>query len=209
MYESVRHITPVIYRKVVKEFKEKFSELSNPNVIYVVDLVSCSNKWFMRLTYPELTLRFEPILLIGRIIHEGLTKFLEEEGYVREYEVSARFTVDSKEYLVKGRVDAYNPDEGVVVEIKSTRRFHGSPLEHHVMQLRIYMELLDADRGVIVYLSPHAIVEYAVERSECYVEKYVEETVKNTTHPRWTWECDVCLFNKLCGYYRRSGEVKL
>lgn len=205
MHEPVVHVTPIIYRRVVEEFRGRLNELSNPNVIYVTDLVSCSNKWFMRLTYPELTLRFEPVLLIGRVIHEGLTRILEEEGYVKEYEVSAKFTVDSKEYLVKGRVDAYNPKDRVVVEIKSTRMFRGSPLEHHVLQLRIYMELLGADRGILVYLSPNAIVEYAVERSEIFVEKYVEETVRNTVHPRWVWECNKCLFNKLCGYYRRSG----
>ncbi|MEM0380948.1 MAG: PD-(D/E)XK nuclease family protein, partial [Desulfurococcaceae archaeon] len=177
MYDSIGYILPLIYEDDIREFNEKLNELRDPSVIYVSDLVVCTHKWHLRRRYPELTFRFEPQLVIGKIIHKGLAELLKNRNFEIEFSLNREVYVNSRKYVLKGRVDAYNRDENVIVEFKYSKLFREKPLEHHVMQLQLYMNMLDADKGVLVYLTPNAMFEFSYSRLDYNIENHVEELI--------------------------------
>ncbi|MEM4696072.1 MAG: CRISPR-associated protein Cas4 [Desulfurococcaceae archaeon] len=200
MYDSIGYILPLIYEDDIREFNEKLNELRDPSVIYVSDLVVCTHKWHLRRRYPELTFRFEPQLVIGKIIHKGLAELLKNRNFEIEFSLNREVYVNSRKYVLKGRVDAYNRDENVIVEFKYSKLFREKPLEHHVMQLQLYMNMLDADKGVLVYLTPNAMFEFSYSRLDYNIENHVEELIKDNYRPRWNWECRLCIFRKICSF---------
>lgn len=200
MPSSASYVLPLIYGEDVKEFNEKLVELRDPSVIYVSDLVVCTHKWHLRRQYPELTFRFEPQLVIGKVVHRGLAEFLKNKSFETEFSIEREIYVDSRKYVLKGRVDAYSRGENVIVEFKYSKLFREKPLEHHVMQLQLYMNMLGAEKGVLLYLTPNAMVEFLYNKIDYNIETYVKEVIDDSHHPRWSWECRFCVFRKLCGY---------
>lgn len=196
--KSSNTIIEILYKRRLKEFSDRIEELRNPNVVYVTELVTCSHKRFYRLNYPELTLTFEPTLILGELLHYGLEEVLREEGYNVEVEVERDYTVNGGEYKLKGRVDALG--RGGVVEIKTGRAGQTLPHQHHILQLQVYMELLDVNWGILVYVTPDRLVEFKVERESVRIEELISDTIKDSTHPRWEWECRYCPYSKLCPY---------
>ena len=75
-------IISIIYRDRIKEQMERLEELRDPHIVYVTDLISCSHKYLLRRSFPELTIHFEPITVFGDLIHKGLEAYLSEKGYV-------------------------------------------------------------------------------------------------------------------------------
>lgn len=201
MKSSIRYsdiVLPKIYVKMLEDYKEHLKDLTNPNVVYVTDLVSCSQKRVFRQKYPELTFRFDPIALLGILVHRGLEELLKEYGFQSEVEVVREVKVNDKNYIIKGRVDALNED--CVVEIKTARSDIGLPHEHHIGQLQIYLNLLNRNKGVLIYITPDRIVEFPVEKEEINMNELLKETLENSKHPRWEWECRYCMFAKICPY---------
>ena len=98
------------------------------------------------------------------------------------------------------------PDK--VVEIKTARQLQdNTPYEHHVLQLKVYMELLNVDEGYLVYVTPDRLVEFRVERGGVSVEELLRQTVYDVARPRFSWECRYCPFRKICPYAREQhGE---
>lgn len=199
-YVSSEIIVPLIYRKYMKEQLDRLEELRNERIIYVTDLVSCSHKLKLRRLYPELSLRFEPGAVIGNLIHAGLEEILSEEGYQVEYPVERGFEVNGVEYILKGRVDAFHPEKKLVVEIKSSRDTQNKPHEHHVYQLQVYLNLLEVDKGILIYITPDGFLEYSVEREKINIKALIKTLVNDEIHPRWSWECRYCLFRRICSY---------
>ncbi|MEM0380454.1 MAG: CRISPR-associated protein Cas4 [Desulfurococcaceae archaeon] len=202
MYEIVSSetILPLIYSSHIREQLIRFEELRNNRVIYVTELVSCSHKHRLRQIYPELTISFEPTMITGHLIHIGVEKYLADNGFQTEYPVEKTFEIDNVEYVLKGRVDAYHPEKKIIVEVKSSRNARDKPLEHHVEQLQIYLNLLNVDTGVLLYITPVVFREYRVERKEIDLANLVKSTIRNEHHPRWSWECKYCVFRKICSY---------
>ncbi len=198
------YILKLMYVKQLEDFRQRLPELSDPHVIYVTDLVGCSQKRLFRVSFPELTLGFEPPMIQGELIHRGLEELLEEQGFEIEVPVEKEFIVDDEGYVLKGRMDAYEKEHGVVVEIKTGRSAHGTPRRHHEMQLQVYMNLVDANLGILVYVTPDRILEYSYEKIDIPLAELIEETVKNRMHPRWEWECQYCPFNRICIYRRQQ-----
>ncbi|WP_244403890.1 CRISPR-associated protein Cas4 [Pyrolobus fumarii] len=197
-------ILAVVYRAKERDFAEKLEEATREDIVYVTDLTSCSQKRVFRLSMPLLSFRFEPAMLLGELVHRGLEAILEEEGWATEMEVVKRFEIDGEVYELRGRVDAaLVTEDGVeeVVEIKTARSVE-KPLEHHVLQLQVYMTLLGAKRGTLVYVTPDRVVEYAVGPREVDVEQLVRETVHNLARPRFDWECRYCPYRRYCPYVR-------
>ncbi len=192
-------VVSLVYKKYVSEQTSRIPEYTS-NVVYVTDLVSCHQKYHMRRLYPELVIGFEPQLILGSLVHEGIEKILRDNGFITEYKIEKQVQVNGTTYTLKGRVDAYNPDTKEVVEIKTARALQGDPSEHHVYQLNIYLNLLDSPKGYLVYITPDKVVEYAVERTQVNIENEVSSLLKNEKHPRYAWECKYCPFYKLCPY---------
>jgi len=201
MYKASTLITELLYRKVVGEQLEKLEEAKQPNIIYVTDLVSCSHKYHLRRKYPELTIGFEPSAILGVLLHKGLEDIIGSEGYEVEKSIEKTIEVGSEKYIVKGRVDAYNPESRIVVEVKSSRSTGELPRQHHVEQLNIYLNMLDASQGILIYITPDRILEYSVSREKIELKNMVKNIVNDQTHPRYPWECRYCIFRKICPYY--------
>uniref|UniRef100_A0A7J3PKD1 CRISPR-associated exonuclease Cas4 n=1 Tax=Staphylothermus marinus TaxID=2280 RepID=A0A7J3PKD1_STAMA len=193
-------ILPLIYSSHIREQLTRFEELRNNRVIYVTELVSCSHKHRLRQLYPELTISFEPITVTGHLIHIGVEKYLVENGFQTEYPVKKTFEIDNVEYVLKGKVDAYHPEKRIIVEIKSSRNITNKPLEHHVEQLQIYLNLLNVETGILLYITPVVFREYRVERKDINLANLVKSTIRNENHPRWNWECNYCVFKEICSY---------
>ncbi len=196
-----------IYSIKQKEFTEKLKEMTDSRTIYVTDLVSCSMKRIMRIRYPLLSFRFEPPMILGDLVHAGLEKLLEEHGWRAEVQIEKRISVDGEEYLLKGRADlvryakeSQNRAEEVI-EIKTGRDLpSNTPHEHHVLQLKIYLYLLGAQRGYLVYITPERLVEFPVDPEPIDLEMLVRETVYNEKTPRYEWECKYCPYRRICPF---------
>jgi len=176
-----------IYSKVLEDYREHLKDSTNPSVVYVTDLVSCSQKRVFRQKYPELVFRFDPIALLGALVHRGLEELLKEYGFQNEVEIVKEVEVNGKKYIIKGRVDSLNED--CVVEIKTARSDIGLPYEHHINQLQIYLNLLGKQKGVLIYVTPDRITEFFIEKKDININELLKETIDNIKHPRWSWEC--------------------
>ncbi len=204
-----------LYRVKIEEFQEKISEMVDETVIYVTDLVSCSHKRVLRARYPLLTFKFEPQAVLGDLVHIGLEKtVVEADGsWKAEVPIERVFNIDGRRYRVLGRADLVEyGEDGLpkrIVEIKTARQLQGNaPYEHHVLQLKIYLELLDVDEGYLLYVTPDRVVEFRVERGGVDVEELVRQTVYDLAKPRFSWECRYCPFRKICPYARDHVEER-
>jgi len=198
-------ITSLLFKSTVVEYRQRLEELKDPRIIYVTDLVSCSHKRELRKTFLELYFRFEPAMILGELLHRGLEEMLEEEGFKREQEFQLPIVLDisptstkEQEFIIKGRVDAIK--DKTIVEIKTARGIRGIPHPHHLLQLQIYLNLLGGETGILIYVTPSKILEFEVPREEVDVKSLAEETVLDMRHPRWSWECNLCPFSKICPY---------
>jgi len=206
---STGGVLGLIYDWIMKRQVEKLQDARDPRVVYVTDLVACTHKYHLRKKYPELTLSFEPVAVLGDIAHAGLGKLLAEKGFEVEYEVSREVVVDGESFVLRGRVDAFKRDEGLVVEIKTSRSAVNLPKEHHLKQLKVYLELLGASNGVLIYITPSKIVEYYVKHEPVNIEVEVKNLLVDASHPRYTWECRYCVFRKICPFYQPGKKEEL
>lgn len=202
MYDLVssENIIPLIYNYFIKDQLSRFDELKNPRLIYATELVACTHKYRLRQLYPELTIVFEPSMVIGQLLHIGVEKYLAESGFQIEYSIENKFEINNIEYVLKGRVDAFHPEKKIIVEIKSSRDMSSKPLEHHVHQIQVYLNMLNIDTGILLYITPVNFREYRVEKQALDLRSLVESLVRNEYHPKWNWECRYCVFRKICSY---------
>jgi CRISPR-associated exonuclease Cas4 len=199
-YKSSQKITSIIYKEYMKELMERFEEAKNPKVIFVTDLVACTHKFHLRHIFPELTIKFEPSAIMGDLVHSGLESLLKNYGFEVEYPIETKYKVNDEEYILKGRIDAYHPEEKIVVEIKTSRTAQNLPREHHVYQLQIYLNILDARQGILIYITPDRILEYNIDREKIDVKSLIKMLIEDKVHPKWSWECKYCYFQKICPY---------
>ena len=177
--------------------------------VSVTDLTSCSQKYHFRLKYPELliTQSYYPALINGRVMHRGIQEILLDRffDFIQvEVPVEKSLNIPGSDGMprivkVSGRVDALLADD-TVIEFKTSRSDHETPLEHHVLQLRIYLNMTGRRRGLLVYLTPERITEYWITNplSDEELQQLVRETLNNERHPRWSWECSYCPFSIIC-----------
>ena len=197
---SSDYVMGIIYGLRLKDFMEKLEELKDPRIIYVSDLVSCSHKRLFRIKFPELQFRFEPPMVLGELVHRGLEDMLKERGFEQEVSIEKKVEINGETYIVKGRMDAFNRDDGVVIEIKTARSSQGVPHRHHILQIQIYMNIVDAREGLLVYITPDRILEYKVVKETIDIDELVRETINDVVHPRWDWECRYCVYSRMCPY---------
>jgi CRISPR/Cas system-associated exonuclease Cas4 (RecB family) len=61
-------------------------------------------------------------------------------------------TTNNGIYVISGMIDMIEPETKTPIEIKYQTLLQKSPQEHHVLQMRAYLWLLNAKRGEIVYV---------------------------------------------------------
>lgn len=198
-------ILQILYKKFMSEQTSRLSELADPSIVYVTDLVSCHHKYHLRKLYPELSIGFEPSAIMGNLIHAGIESIIMEYGFKPEFQLEKHVELNGRVYVLKGRVDAFHPETREVLEIKSVKSFQGEPYEHHVQQLNIYLNLLDSPTGYLLYISHDKMFEYTVRPIRLDVEGELASLLRDEKHPRYAWECRYCPFRKICPYRGAEG----
>ena len=205
-------IQGLLIRWNISDFLEHLKNLGE-NSIAVTSLVYCSHKFHLQKQHPIPTISqnlYAPWATWGRLVHLGLQSLIKSywRGAQVEVEVAKGLVVDDREVVVHGRIDAIV--HGTVYEFKSSRSDTDLPKPHHVLQLRIYMNLAKATKGVLVYLTPDRITEYTIENpmTDNELRRLVMETINDYKHPRWDWECQYCPFAPLCPYKKTNTYSK-
>lgn len=206
-HKSSEYIIPIIYRKYMDEELKRLDELRNPHVIYVTEIVGCSHKYKLRTIYPELMLRFDPSAILGELVHIGLERYLGDTGFMIEYSIENKYVIDDEEYYLRGRVDAYDPGRKLVVEIKSSRDASNKPFEHHILQLQVYLNMLESDNGILLYITPDGLLEYSIKREKLDLKSLIKMLVRDEVHPKYGWECRYCVYRRMCIYAQEAKQA--
>ena len=205
-------------------FKTRVEETLNhnreDNTLYVTDLTRCSYRRVLEARFPDLKLQecYNPVLLLGNIVHYGLEsflKYLQEQGYFRKVDVEVegykRITFDDRDGLpriitIKGRIDSivYGDDGRFGVEIKSSKSDIGLPYDHHILQCKIYNWLFDLSKTILLYVTPERITEYEV--SDKLTDEEVVKLILDSRSPKYPWECNYCVFKSLCPKKRSNSR---
>ena len=189
-------IVEIMY-ELKRQEKDKYRRL--PNVYWVTDLVRCPLKREFEIKYPDLTSSdlLNPVFILGMLVHMGLEKILVDFRHA-EVEVEKYKKVkigEGQEVVISGRIDALI-DKKIGVEIKTSRSDTGIPLEHHVLQCKIYNWLFDIDKTILVYVTPDRFTEYEV--SGKLGDEDIVKLITEATAPRYDWECNYCTFRVIC-----------
>ncbi|RLE64843.1 MAG: hypothetical protein DRJ47_06625 [Thermoprotei archaeon] len=186
--------------------KKKEHEFRSPDVIYVTELVSCPLKRLYANKYPEIADAelFSSVTLHGTLVHEAVLVLLQEKYSEMGYEVDREVEIEKQVlgYTIRGRIDLLIRDgeEVYVLELKNPKTRGQWPYEHNVDQVRIYMNIVGASRGVLMYVTHDGRATYEVDTSmsDNELECRVIETVSRKIAPRYSWECRYCCYSHLC-----------
>jgi CRISPR-associated exonuclease Cas4 len=164
-------------------------------VLFVHELCECSYKRLMRSRFPEIERAemYNPRFALGELIEEALRYRFKgmEENHAKG------LTVDGKSYLISGIVDVVEPETGIPIEVKYQTSLQDKPQEHHILQLRLYLWLMNSERGELLYVSPQGLKSFIVK--EPLIDEEVIQLIKDEKAPRWQeWECLYCPYQQFC-----------
>jgi CRISPR-associated exonuclease Cas4 len=195
---SVKRIDQLFFemkQKYIEErgrLKEKFAK-EGKKLFFVHELCECSEKRKMRLRFPEIerAITYNPKFALGQLVEEALKHRFQNRGenvYMKEL---------NGNYVISGMVDIIDPETKTPIEIKYQTSLQKSPHEHHILQIKAYLWLLNAKQGEIIYLSPEGLKTYTV--SEPLTDEEVKALIKEEKSPRWPeWECQYCPYLQFC-----------
>lgn len=164
-------------------------------ILFVPELCECSEKRRMRQKFPEIERAeiYNPRFAVGQLIEEALRHRFKGE----EKNCTKELIVDGKPYLISGTIDIIEPEEKIPIEVKYQTSLQDKPLEHHILQLRLYLWLIGSERGELLYVSPEGLKSFVIE--EPLADKEVVELIKDGKSPRWSeWECQYCPYRQFC-----------
>lgn len=205
-----------------------YKEYSKPrDGIHISDLLLCPRKTvFQKLEPQELTMRELNFFSSGRAIHEALQQLalMYPDKYEKEKEVSYMDCI--------GHVDIYDKINNIPIEAKSMRKAKvDRPKDFHVEQIKSYMAILGASKGIILYQlllhfeeTPFVSFEVTMtprdrEVQLQYINSDIERFKASITNgdpglsrhiakdARYNWLCDGCnYFNDCLGMRIKAGE---
>lgn len=90
----------------------------------------------------------------GTMIHEWIEESLDGRIPAVEFEKDVSKKYDDPEVAIKGRCDAFDHVDNACYDFKSRASWwkFDPPSERHINQLTLYMDMLGADRGQVVYV---------------------------------------------------------
>ena len=186
----------------------------NADVVFVTEAVQpCVRKSYFNRLYPQ-----PPN--ISTVVGEFLHRLLQEQFKAQGYGVEVGLALDLGDFRLVGRADVVHDDENGnthVVEIKTVGRLPQAPQKTHVLQLQVYMQLLNAGQGTILYIdrnkglirlfdvkpNPQAL-ELAVANAKVLWQS-LQDYVPPVAH-RGAW-CVFCPHRKRCWLVDRSVAV--
>ncbi|BAB67612.1 CRISPR-associated protein Cas4 [Sulfurisphaera tokodaii] len=206
-------LTQTLFRRRFND--KKAHEKKDNNTIYVTDLLYCPLKSRLREQFKELTYAeaYTPSTLQGSLIHDSVERILREELNAEvEVPISKEIKIGDQVYTLIGRADAIK--DNAVIEIKTSRNDSGIPRVEHVLQLRIYLNMLNNNPnwdkrlsqngtrfyGILLYITPDRITEFHIEDgiSEDELSELVQDFIYTRITPKHDWECKYCVFAKVC-----------
>jgi len=158
---SVKQIDQLFFemkQKYIEErerLREKFAK-EGKKLFFVHELCECSEKRKMRLRFPEIekATTYNPRFALGQLVEDALKHRFQNEGeniYMRKLEMN------DGTYVISGMIDIIDPGTKTPIEIKYQTSLQKSLQEHHILQMRAYLWLLNAKRGEIIYVSPEGL----------------------------------------------------
>ena len=160
--------------------------------------------------------RIDLQMALGTLIHE----LLEIDGCVKELEMR----ICRRDVCIVAKPDFWCPASSTVIEVKTIARLANIPRLNHIAQLKTYMTLLNAERGVLLYISrtsgevktfefrnerDFGIIDALFERAEAY-RRYLASRSPPEPEPG-IW-CRNCPYRNACGAKideARMGETWL
>jgi len=189
----------IVERILEVEIKERLEHMQkrDKNEIWVSELIQCKQKAKFTQEFPEI-MTIEPRLILGKIVHQGLQKFLEEKF---EADIEVECSKEIEEYIIKGRIDALT--ESRVIEIKYAQDVvGGKPYDHHIEQVKLYMWLTGRMEGILIYITPKRLLEFTIQTPA--TDDQVLWLIDNWRSPRYDWECKYCSFAVICPYAKNG-----
>jgi len=121
------------------------------DVVYVTEVVQpCVRRAYFERLHPQ-----SPS--VATVVGEYLHTLLEEGLRALGLRTEVGLALNLGDFKLVGRADAVlegeDGDVEDVIEIKTVGKLPGEPLETHVAQLQVYMELLEAPAGTLLYLN--------------------------------------------------------
>lgn len=205
--------------------------------IHVSDILLCSRETvFRRINPSPITDRELGFFTVGRAIHEAVQQLAK---YFPKYEIEKEINYKVDGLTLKAHIDLYDSQNNIPIEAKTVRSKRlgkaGEPEEpkpFNVEQLKMYMTLVNADVGFIIYqflleyeAFPFKIFEVRMtkEEREKMLEKMIDDsfhlqmnidqkTPENTRHVFFDenkkWKCQYCRFNQECTQMRNKEFAK-
>ncbi len=175
------------FNKMVDNYLKRENRPKTIGRYYPSEIGTCMRKvWysykFPQETQPELTKIFE----MGNIMHDFVVKVLKSDKNPEVDLLKSEFPFQHNidDFLVSGRIDnlilvKLNNKE-VLVEVKSTGNtdFIEDAAPHNIVQLQLYMHLLDVHDGILLYIDKRNMnskvftIRYNKEGAEKIIDRF-------------------------------------
>jgi len=179
------------------EFQEDVGD-DVDRVIWVHELCECPEKARLENYFPQLswTVRFKPAVMLGELIHVALEKWgLEYTPQVYHKTLN----VDGERVMVAGMPDYVSKSLDTVVDFKYSAHIGQKPLQHHVLQMQLYMWLCGVKHGELWYFTHDSFKSLSIDIPAS--DENVMQEIRHRSTPRWPeWECKYCEYRQLCRY---------
>jgi len=167
-------------------------------VVWVHELCECPEKAKFECDFPDLaaTVRYKPAVMLGELIHIALEKWgLEYTPQVYHKTLD----VDGERVMVAGMPDYVSKSLDTVVDFKYSAHIGQEPLQHHVLQVQLYMWLCDVKNGELWYFTHDSFKPFSIDIPAS--DENVMQEIRHRSTPRWPeWECKYCEFRQICRY---------
>lgn len=199
----------IVNRWLLRAAMKYGSKTLDTRVISVTEATfPCLRKAYLDRTRKKLPTPVEALKVLGTEVHTLLQDIMRDEGYDTEVQVS----INLGEFELHGRADAVKYGMGgkaeEVVEIKTTNGLHEAPLEPHKLQLRTYMQILQARAGYLIYVDRASgrIKVFRIRPDKKALRTVIERAkilhkalTKNEPPPKTTgpW-CTICPHKRTC-----------
>lgn len=183
-----------------KELEKKYCK----RVIFAHELTSCSLKVEFSRKFSELDIAasFNPRMMIGEIVEYGIEKFMSSLGYNKFSDI---LLMDIGDTIIAGSPDYVSEDRKTLVDVKYS--YNPVIREHHIERMQIYLTLSNAEKGILLYISPFGVKSYEV-REKMDISK-IKVLLQLSTAPKYNWECKYCIYSDFCPqrvYEKESQE---
>jgi len=135
-----------------------------------------------------------PAISLGELIHRGVSDIAH---LAKGEPVHRAVPMGRENVFLIGIPDLVDESGYRVVEVKTAAWLKELPNPHHVMQLALYLWILDFPEGEIWDLARNGLTAFTISAS--FEDEDVAELIAGWPSPRWEWECEgYCAVRVLC-----------